>query len=109
MPDVAGAALAVEELGLAGKVKIAGTSLVSVAGKYVKNGTIEMISFWDPALAGKAMVELAVRVLDKQQIATGLDLGITGYDNLTLNGKVLYGQAWIDITKQNVDDPAYAF
>jgi simple sugar transport system substrate-binding protein len=55
------------------------------------------------------MVELAVRVLDKQQIATGLDLGITGYDNLTLNGKVLYGQAWIDITKQNVDDPAYAF
>lgn len=109
MPDVAGAALAVEELGLAGKVKIAGTSLVSVAGKYVKNGTIEMISFWDPALAGKAMVELAVRVLDKQQIATGLNLGVTGYDNLTLKGKVLYGQAWIDVTKQNVDDPAYAF
>ena len=109
MPDVAGAALAVEELGLAGKVKIAGTSLVSVAGKYVKNGTIEMISFWDPALAGKAMVELAVRVLDGEKVGTGLDLGVPGYDKLTLNGKVFYGQAWIDVTKANVDDPAYAF
>nr|WP_321297403.1 autoinducer 2 ABC transporter substrate-binding protein [uncultured Sphaerochaeta sp.] len=109
MPDVAGAALAVEELGLAGKVKIAGTSLVSVAGKYVKNGTIEMISFWDPALAGKAMVELAVRVLDGEKVGTGLDLGVLGYDKLTLDGKVFYGQAWIDVTKANVDDPAYAF
>ena len=109
MPDVAGAALAVEELGLAGKVKIAGTSLVSVAGKYVKNGTIEMISFWDPALAGKAMVELAVRVLDGEDVGTGLDLGVPGYENLTLDGKVFYGQAWIDVTKDNVDDPAYAF
>ncbi|AEV28049.1 ABC-type sugar transport system, periplasmic component [Sphaerochaeta pleomorpha str. Grapes] len=109
MPDVAGAALAVEELGLAGKVKIAGTSLVSVAGKYVKDGTIEMISFWDPALAGKAMVQLAVKVLNGEQITTGANLGVTGYENLTLNGKVLNGQAWIDVTKANVDDPAYAF
>lgn len=109
MPDVAGAALAVEELGLAGKVKIAGTSLVSVAGKYVKNGTIEMISFWDPALAGKAMIQLAIKVLDGEKIATGLDLGVLGYDNLTLDGKLLTGQAWIDVTKENVDDPAYAF
>lgn len=109
MPDVAGAALAVEELGLAGKVKIAGTSLVSVAGKYVENGTIEMISFWDPALAGKAMVELAVRVLDGEKVGTGLDLGVLGYDKLTLVGKVFNGQAWIDVTKENVKDPAYAF
>lgn len=109
MPDVAGAALAVEELGLAGKVKIAGTSLVSVAGKYVENGTIDTISFWDPALAGKAMIELAIKVLDKEEIANGLDLGVEGYDNLTLEGKVLKGQAWIDVTKENVDDPAYDF
>lgn len=109
MPDVAGAALAVEELGLAGKVKIAGTSLVSVAGKYVKNGTIDTISFWDPALAGKAMIELAVRALDGEEIGDGLDLGIEGYDSLKLNGKVLYGQAWIDVNKDNVDDSAYNF
>lgn len=109
MPDVAGAALAVQELGLQGKVTIVGTSLVSVSGKYIKDGTIQMASFWDPALAGKAMVQLALKVLNDEEIATGLDLGVKGYDNLTLTGKVLAGQAWIDITKENVDDPAIDF
>lgn len=109
MPDVAGAALAVEELGLAGKIKIAGTSLVSVAGKYVKNGTIDMISFWDPALAGKAMIQLAIKVLDGETIENGLDLGVEGYESLQLDGNVLYGEAWIDVNKDNVDDPAYDF
>ncbi len=109
MPDIAGAALAVEELGLAGKVQLVGTSLVSVSGKYVKDGTIDTISFWDPALAGKAMIELAVKVLDGEKIETGLNLGIEGYDKLTLENKVLTGQAWIDVNKDNVDDPAYGF
>lgn len=109
MADVAGAAQAVEELGLAGKVKIIGTSLVSVSGKYVKEGTIDMISFWDPALAGQAMIALAQKVLNKEDVATGLNLGITGYENLTLTDKVFEGQAWIDVTKDNVDDPAYNF
>ncbi len=109
MPDIAGAALAVQELGLQGKVSLVGTSLVSVAGKYVKDGTIDTISFWDPALAGKAMIQLAVKVLDGEKIDTGLDLGVEGYGNLTLENKVLTGQAWIDVNKDNVDDPAYGF
>lgn len=109
MPDIAGAALAVEELGLQGKIAIVGTSLVSVSGKYIENGTIEMGSFWDPALAGKALIELAIKVLDGEPIQNGLDLGVAGYDDLTLNGKVLSGQAWIDITKENVNDPAIDF
>lgn len=109
MADVAGAALAAEELGLAGKVKIVGTSLVSVSGKYVEDGTIDMISFWDPAIAGKAMIALATKVLDGEKVETGLDLGLEGYENLTLDGSVLTGQAWIDVTKDNVNDEAYNF
>ncbi|AOH43042.1 LacI family transcriptional regulator [Anaerolineaceae bacterium oral taxon 439] len=109
MPDIAGAALAVQELGLSGKVQIVGTSLVSVSGKYIREGTIDTIGFWDPALAGKAMVQLAVNILDGKDVTDGLDLGIEGYDNLALDGKVLYGQAWIDVNKDNVDDPAYDF
>lgn len=76
MPDISGAALAVEELGLSGEVALVGTALVSNAGVYVENGTIDMISFWDPALAGQAMVELAVRVLNGEEIVAGMDLGI---------------------------------
>jgi simple sugar transport system substrate-binding protein len=109
MGDVAGAALAVEEAGLSGKVKIVGTSLVSVSGKYIKSGTIDMISFWDPADAGYAMNVLAQKILSKEKVGDNLDLGIKGYDKLTLKGKVFTGQAWVDVTKDNVDDPAYAF
>ncbi len=109
MADVAGAALAVEELGLAGKVNIIGTSLVSVSGKYVREGTIDTISFWDPAQAGKAMIVLAQKLLAGETIESGLDLGIEGYTNLTLDGKVLTGEAWVDVTIDNVDDPAYNF
>lgn len=109
MPDVAGAALAVEEMGLSGKVKIAGTALVSNAGEYVKDGTIDMISFWDPALAGKAMVETAVKILNGDKIEDGVDLGVDGYNEMKLDGNVLVGNAWIDVTADNVDDPEYDF
>ena len=109
MADVAGAALAAQELGLAGKVEIVGTSLVSVSGKYVKDGTIDMISFWDPSIAGKAMIKLAKQVLDGEKIESGCNLELEGYEDLTLDGNVLTGKAWIDVTKENVDDPAYNF
>lgn len=109
MGDVAGAALAVEEAGLSGKVKIVGTSLVSVSGKYIKSGTIDTISFWDPADAGYAMNVLAQKILSGEKVGDGIDLGVKGYDKLKLDGKVFTGQAWVDVTKDNVDDPAYNF
>lgn len=109
MQDVAGAAMAVDEAGLSGKVTLVGTSLVSVSGKYIKEGTIDMISFWDPALAGYAMNALALRVLNGEQIAEGMNLGIAGYESLQLDGNVLKGKAWIDVDATNVDDPAYDF
>ena len=109
MQDVAGAAMAVDEAGLSGKVELVGTSLVSVSGKYIEEGTIDMISFWDPALAGYAMNALALKVLKGEEIADGLDLGVEGYDSLTLSGNVLKGEAWIDVDATNVNDPAYDF
>mgnify|MGYP000857311445 FL=1 len=109
MGDVAGAALAVEEAGLSGKVKIVGTSLISVSGKYIKSGTIDMISFWDPADAGYAMNVLATKLLSGEKVGDGLDLGVNGYDKLTLKDKVFYGQAWVDVDKNNVDDPNLNF
>ena len=68
-----------------------------------------MISFWDPAIAGKAMIKLAKNVLDGEKIESGLNLEEEGYEELTMDGKVLTGKAWIDVTKENVDDEAYNF
>ena len=102
--DVVGAALAVEEAGLEGKVTIVGTSLVSVSGPYLEAGTISMISFWDPAKAGEAMNKLAVMAIEGQAVKTGDDLGIPGYNDVKVDGHVIYGQAWEDVTSANMGD-----
>jgi simple sugar transport system substrate-binding protein len=102
--DVVGAALAVEEAGLTGKVTIVGTSLVSVSGPYLESGEISMISFWDPAKAGIVMNKVAAMALEGKKVEDGMDLGVEGYNKVKLDGKVIYGQAWVDVTKDNMKD-----
>lgn len=102
--DVVGAALAVEEAGLTGKVSIVGTSLVSVAGPYLESGEINMISFWDPAKAGIAMNKVAAMAIEGKPVTDGMDLGVEGYNKIRLDGKVIYGQAWVDVTKENMGE-----
>ena len=43
-------------------------------------------------------------ILNGEEVGEGTDLGIEGYDALTLDGHVLTGNAYITITKENVDD-----
>ena len=98
------AIVAIQEAGLAGKITVVGTSLPSVSGKLIDSGAITLISFWDPALAGYAMNKVAVDKLEGKPVADGEDLGITGYNKIALKGHVIYGQAWVDVTKDNMKD-----
>jgi simple sugar transport system substrate-binding protein len=100
--DVGGIGLALEERGMADDTCVMGTSLPSIASQYLETGAVDMISFWDPALAGYAMNKLAVMLIDGQPVTDGMDLGVEGYEKLSLDGKVLYGQAWVDVTKENM-------
>lgn len=108
--DVLGAAQAVEELGMSGKVAIVGTSMTSICGDYVTSGTISSFSVWDPAEAGKAMIELAIAVLDNGGTidVASTSLNADGYDTLsTLDATgdtVLYGNARVDVTADNMAD-----
>lgn len=105
--DVAGAGLAIEEMGLADKTAVVGTSLVSVSGQYLKTGAVDMISFWDPAEAGYVMNRIAEMVLEGKSVEDGADLNVKGYEKIQLDGKVICGQAWIDVTKNNMEE--YSF
>jgi simple sugar transport system substrate-binding protein len=107
MSTVPGAGRAVEEQRLQDRVAVVGTSLVSACRRYLENGAVKLISFWDPAEAGYAMNTLAVMALKGERITDGMDLGIPGYTHLRMMGKVLYGSAWIDVTKDNLAE--YAF
>ena len=33
-----------------------------------------------------------------------MDLGVEGYNAIKLDGKVLYGQAWVDVTTDNMSE-----
>jgi len=99
--DVPGIGRAVEERGLQGKVCVIGTGLPSQTTQYLESGAINLISFWDPADAGYAMNKVAQMVIDGKKIADGDNLGVPGYEKISLDGRVIYGQAWVDVTKEN--------
>jgi simple sugar transport system substrate-binding protein len=103
--DVVGVGQAVDEAGLAEDIAVVGTSVPNDARAGLNNGSIDLITFWDPADAGFAMNSLAKAVLDGEEITEGMDLGVPGYESISIEDKVIYGdKAWITVTQDNVDD-----
>lgn len=108
MPTSAGAGRLIAERGLNGKLFFSGTGLVSVSGEYLKNGNIQYIQFWDPAVAGYALNIVAVLALEKKNAAikAGLNLGLRGYTHLKSpdagRANLLYGAGWVGVTKDNM-------
>jgi simple sugar transport system substrate-binding protein len=104
--DVAGIGRAVEEAGLEGKTCVYGTSLPSIAGKYMDSGAVDGIGFWDPADAGYVMNKVAQLVLQGKTITNGMDLGIKGYNKVSVTkgkgaGMIIRGTAFVDVDKGN--------
>lgn len=102
--DVPGVGRAIREAGLQKKTCVMGTSIPSISGKFLKDGSIDKIFFWDPALAGKAQDKLAVMLIQGKKIGPGLNLNLHGYTNLKkIPGSPhgLAGSAWVDVDKTN--------
>jgi simple sugar transport system substrate-binding protein len=104
--DAPGVARAIEELGLVGKAFTSGTGMPADNAELLKSGVVKSLTLWDPAMAGQAMIALAVKVLSGETIGDTVDLGIDGYTAMTFregSKTVLEGQGWITITADNVD------
>lgn len=109
MTTVPGAAAAIEEKGLIGKVAAFGTCLPSVAGDYIESGAAKSIHFWVPADAGYVTAMAAYKALKGETITNGTDMGAPGYNNVTVRKNesgvpVIYGQAWVDVNEDNLDE-----
>ncbi len=105
--DVVGIARAVEEAGKADSTCVMGTSIPSVAGSYLESGAIDKIFFWDPAMAGKAQLQIGKILSEGGKIETGTNLGIPGYESLVkLDGfdNVFAGNAGVAVDMTNVGD-----
>jgi simple sugar transport system substrate-binding protein len=101
--DAPGAARAIEELGLTGKVFAISVALPSETRDYLKDGVLQAVALWDPAIAAKAMLNLAMAMYNGEEVKTGMDLGVEGYNSVNITGTNVIGQGWIAITKDNVD------
>ncbi|PWJ48951.1 autoinducer 2 ABC transporter substrate-binding protein [Faecalicatena contorta] len=104
--DSPGIARAIEELGLVDKAFTSGTGMPADNAELLKSGVVKSLTLWDPAQAGKAMISLAVKVLDSEEVAAPLDLGIEGYDKMQFregSDTVLEGEGWIIIDAKNVE------
>jgi len=104
--DAPGAGKAISELGLIGKCFSVGTSVTSCAADQLTEGSTQAVLCWDPAEAGYAMNVLAQMVLEgkENEIVSGLNLNIPGFESLNVNGKYLNGNGWIVITKDNMSE-----
>ena len=104
--DAPGVARAIEELGLVDKAFTSGTGMPADNAELLKSGVVKSLTLWDPALAGQAMVSLAIKLLNGEELGDVVDLGVDGYTELKLregSTTVLEGQGWVTIDAENVD------
>ena len=102
--DAPGAARAIKELGLTGKVFAISVAMPSETKDLLKEGVLQAVGLWDPALSAKAMLNLGLAMFNGEKPATGMDLKVEGYNNVEITGTLVVGQGSLAITKDNVDN-----
>src|SRR5690606_37871539 len=107
--DVIGIGRSVDEAGLQDKTCVVGLGLPNDTGTYLETGAVDQIFFWDPKDAGYVMNKVADMVLKGEEITDGMDLGVPGYEKMTVikgpgKGVIIQGQAWVDVDKSNYKD-----
>ena len=107
--DVIGIGRAIEEAGLNDSVCVFGAGLPSSSVEAIESGAIDGVGFWDPADAGKVMNIVATMVLNGEEIVDGMDLGVPGYEHISLvdgpgAGKIIFGNAMVFVNKDNMAD-----
>ena len=109
--DSLGAAQAVKELGLEGKVAIAGGGIPSTHREAIKNGEVLCCGLWDPAESGYAMCALALQMLEDgvDSVESPFNAGVTGYDSMVLEDKTFYAQGTKVWTIDTIDDDDACF
>lgn len=85
-------------------IKVAGLTLPSMGGEYIKAGFIAQGQCWRPADAGYVTALIAYKILKGEKIEDGMNLEKPGYEKIKLDGKIVFGNAPLVLTKENVDD-----
>ena len=108
--DLIGIGRAIEEAGLQGKVCLVGTGLPNPSAQYLESGAITAIGFWDPRDAGMAMNTVAKLLLEKKPLTDGMNLGVKGYEKVSVKqgpgkGLLIIGDAMVIVDRRPTSTP----
>ncbi|MDY0091443.1 MAG: autoinducer 2 ABC transporter substrate-binding protein [Candidatus Vecturithrix sp.] len=84
-------------------IAVAGLALPSVSGPYIKSGYLKKGQCWRPADAGYVSALIAYKMLKGEEISTGINLVKPGYENCAVKDGVVFGNAPLVLTAENVD------
>lgn len=107
--DVLGVGRAIDEAGLSGKICLVGTGLPNPSADLLESGAITAIGFWDPQKAGMAMNTIAKLLLEKKELTDGMDLGVPGYEKVSVKqgagkGQLVVGNGMVLADKATYKD-----
>lgn len=104
--DLPGAARAVSEAGLSGQIALVGTGLPSQNVEYLADGTVNMVTFWDPKDVAYVLCEAAVRLLEGETFdKNSVSFDVPGYEECTSSDGIhYYGKAMAGATPENYED-----
>lgn len=88
-------------------VDVVSLGLPTVIGPHLKNGYMAQGLIWRPADVGYAACLTALKILRGEKIESGMNLDKDGYRSITLEDKMIYGNAPLVLTAETVDN--YAF
>eukprot|EP01037_Dinobryon_pediforme_P026612 gene26612-29194_t len=98
-----GAAKAVEDRELIGKVAVVGPFSPGQGAKYIKSGSISEGFIWNPALAGEVIVRIGALVAAGKQPTDGMDIPGLGAVKVDKEKKLILGQKLQAINKDTID------
>lgn len=101
-PAPLGAAQAVQEKGLQNTVTVVGTALPTDSTPYLKDGSLDTATLWNPQVLGYLTVYVANEVLKGNKINDGQDIPNVG--KVTVSGKIIVMGPPTDFTKENSED-----
>lgn len=101
---VPGAARAIELLKVSGEVKLYGLALPNDINLYLKNGSVQLATLWDPSELGYLTVYVANDLLSGKTIQSGQAYGsLAPIEVIDEKATVIMGKP-LDFTKENVDN-----